>query len=102
MHFVDFKTLITFTVDPKFALLHHEYYFVKERWATLHRWFRKKYGAFFYVCVLEITKKDRPHLHILTTLPFVDVDDLREKWVKYGGGQQMRVDFLHRTFDATG
>lgn len=103
LHFVDFKTLITLTVDPKkFALLYHEYHFVKEGWATLHRWLRKKHGVFSHVCVLEITKKGRPHLHILTTLPFVDANDLREKWVKYGGGQQLRVDFLHRKFDAVG
>lgn len=101
LRFVDFQTMITLTVDPKrFGLLHHEYYFVKKGWAKLHRWLRKKYGVFFYVCILEITKKGRPHLHILTTLPFIDVNDLREKWTKYGGGQQMRVDFLHRNFDS--
>lgn len=103
LRFADFQTLVTLTVDPKrFALLHHEYHFVKKGWATLHRWLRKKYGVFFYVCVLEITKKGRPHLHVLTTLPFIDVNEMREKWVKYGGGKQMRVDFLHRNFDTAG
>lgn len=103
LHFVVFQTMITLTVDPKkFALLHHEYFFVKRGWAKLHRWIRKKYGIFFYLCVLEVTKKGRPHLHILTTLPFVDVNELRELWVKYGGGEQMRVDFLHEKFDSVG
>jgi hypothetical protein len=103
LRFVDFQTLLTLTVDPKrFALLHHEYHFVKKAWATLHRWLRKKYGVFFYVCILEITRKGRPHLHILTTLPFIDVNETREKWVKYGGGQQLRVDFLHKNYDAVG
>ena len=103
IHFVRFQTLVPLTVDPKrFGLLHHEYHFVKKGWATLHRWLRKKYGKFFYICVLEITKKGRPHLHILTTLPFINVNELREKWVKYGGGRQMRVDFLHRNFNAVG
>jgi hypothetical protein len=103
LRFVDFKTLITLTVDPKkFGLLHHEYHFVKKGWAKLHRFLRKKYGIFFYVCILEITKKGRPHLHVLTTLPFIDVNDMREKWVKYGGGQQLRVDFLHEKYDAVG
>ncbi len=103
LRFVDSQTLVTLTVDPKrFALLHHEYHFVKKGWATLHRWLRKKYGVFFYVCVLEITRKGRPHLHILTTLPFIDVNEMREKWVKYGGGQQLRVDFLHRRYDGVG
>jgi len=78
--FVNFQTCITLTVDPKkFALLSHEYYFVKKGWAKLHRLLRKKYDAFFYVCVLEIMKKGRPRLHILTTLPFIDVNELREK-----------------------
>lgn len=63
---------------------------------------RKKYGAFFYVCILETIKKGRPHLHILTTLPFVDVDDMREKWVKYGDGQQMRVDCLSGSYNGVG
>jgi hypothetical protein len=103
LRFVDFQTYVTLTVDPKkFALLNHEYHFVKKGWAKLHRLLRKKYGVFFYVCILEITKKGRPHLHILTTLPFIDVNELRDKWVKYGGGQQMRIDFLHRSFDAVG
>jgi hypothetical protein len=103
LNFVDFQTMITLTVDPKpFALLHHEYVFVKKGWAKLHRWLRKKYGVFFYVCVLEITKRGRPHLHILTTLPFVDVNELREKWVKYGGGQQMRIDSLPGTYNGVG
>ncbi len=103
LNFVDFQTMISLTVDPKrFALLHHEYFFVKKGWAKLHRWLRKKYGMFFYVCILEITKKGRPHLHILTTLPFVDVNDLREKWVKYGGGQQMRVDCLSGRYNGVG
>jgi hypothetical protein len=103
LNFVDFQTLITLTVDSKkFTLLHHEYFFVKKGWTRLQRWLRKKYGVFFYVCVLEITKKGRPHLHILTTLPFVDVIDLREKWVKYGGGQQMRVDCLSGSYNGVG
>ena len=54
------------------------------------------------MCVLEVTRRGRPHLHVLTTLPFIDVNELREKWVKYGGGQQMRVDFLHNGYDAVG
>lgn len=33
-------------------------------------------------------------LHVLTTLPFIDVNDVREKWVKYGGDQQLRVGEL--------
>lgn len=103
LHFVAFQTMITLTVNPKkFALLHHEYFFVKKGWAKLHRWLRKKYGIFFYLCVLEVTKKGRPHLHILTTLPFVEVNELRELWVKYGGGEQMRIDFLHEKFDSVG
>jgi hypothetical protein len=103
LRFVRFQTLVSLTVDPKrFALLHHEYHFVKKGWAKLHRLLRKKYGAFFYVCVLEVTRKGRPHPHVLTTLPFIDVNELREKWVKYGDGKQMRVDFLHNGYDAVG
>lgn len=62
----------------------------------------KEVRCFLLRCVLEITKKGRPHLHVLTTLPFIDVNEMREKWVKYGGGKQMRVDFLHRNFDTAG
>jgi len=103
LHFVKFETSLTLTVDPKrFALLFHEYVFVGKGWRKLHNWLVHKYGKFFYILVLEVTKKGRPHLHILTTLPYMDIVAVREKWVKYGGGQQMRIDNLHENFNAVG
>lgn len=91
LHFVKFRTFLTLTVDPKkFLRLSDEYLFVSKAWSKL-RQAESRHGRFFYLRILEVTKIGRPHLHILTTIPFINIRRVRKLWVKYGGGVICKV-----------
>ena len=93
LSFVPFKTFVTLTLDPKrFVYVHDEYEYVLKGWARLRSALRRKYGKHLFLRVLEVTKKGRPHLHILTTIPYIDVVWLRNLWDKhYDIGVQLYV-----------
>ena len=63
---VQFDLFFTLTVDPKmFSFLYEEFAWIAKQWCRLRAWLYKYYGKFSFVKVLEITRKGRPHLHVL-------------------------------------
>lgn len=63
---VRFDLKVELTLDPKrFFTLKSEFDIIKKGWNRLHSWFKKRFGKHDCLCVLEIQKTGRPHLHIL-------------------------------------
>jgi hypothetical protein len=85
---IDWDLKIDLTLDPKrFMRLEDELIFIGKAWAKLRAWLLKRYGRFEFLCVLEVQKSGRPHLHVLISgIPYVPQSDLYEIWQKYGGG----------------
>ena len=88
LQFVDWDLKLDLTLDPKkFMSLWGELVFIGKAWAKLRSWLLKRYGRFEFLCVLEIQKSGRPHLHILISgIKYIPHSDLSEIWQKYGGG----------------
>jgi len=54
------------TLDPKkFLGLYDQFIFLPKLWNIVNVWLKRNYGKFGFLRILEITKKGRPHLHIL-------------------------------------
>lgn len=74
---IDWAIKIEITLDPKrFMGLYDEFVYLPKLWNTINRWLERTYGDHEFLRIMEITKKGRPHLHIL--LAFHD-----PKWQKY-------------------
>ena len=59
------------TLDPKLFLgLYDQFIFLPKLWNIVNVWLKRTYGKFGFLRILEITKKGRPHLHVL--LAFYD------------------------------
>jgi hypothetical protein len=88
LQYIDWDMKIDLTLDPKrFMRLKDELIFIGKAWAKLRAWLLKRYGRFEFLCVLEVQKSGRPHLHVLISgIPYVPQPDLSEIWQKYGGG----------------
>ena len=88
LQYIDWDLKIDLPLDPKrFRLLEDELMFIGKAWAKLRAWLLKRYGRFEFLCVLEVQKSGRPHLHVLISgIPYVSHSDLSEIWQKYGGG----------------
>jgi hypothetical protein len=88
LQYVNWDLKIDLTLDPKrFMRLEDELIFVGKAWAKLRSWLLKRYGRFEFLCVLEVQKSGRPHLHVLISgIPYISHSDLSEIWQKYGGG----------------
>ncbi len=88
LQYIDWDLKIDLTLDPKrFMRLEDELIFIGKAWAKLRAWLLKRYGRFEFLCVLEVQKSGRPHLHVLLSgVPYVSHSDLSEIWQKYGGG----------------
>ena len=70
---VKFSHMFSLTVDKnRFGWLMDGFVWVGKQFARFRAWLYKLYGRFDYVKVLEITKKGRPHLHVLVR--FIDCD----------------------------
>jgi hypothetical protein len=88
LQYIDWDLKIDLTLDPKrFMRLEDELIFIGKAWAKLRAWLLKRHGHFEFLCVLEVQKSGRPHLHVLISgIPYVAQSDLLEIWEKYGGG----------------
>jgi len=88
LQYIDWDLKIDLTLDPKkFMRLEDELIFIGKAWAKLRAWLLKRYGRFEFLCVLEVQKSGRPHLHVLISgIPYIAHSDLSEIWRKYGGG----------------
>jgi len=66
LNFVRFDLKVELTLDPKrFFTLKDEFDAINRCWNRLRSWFLKCLGKFDFLRVLEVTKKGRPHLHVL-------------------------------------
>jgi len=66
LNFVRFDLKVELTLDPKrFFTLKDEFDVINRGWNRLRSWFLKCFGKFDFLRVLEVTKKGRPHLHVL-------------------------------------
>jgi hypothetical protein len=85
---IEWDLKIDLTLDPKrFMRLEDELIFIGKAWAKLRALLPKRYGRFEFLCVLEVQKSGRPHLHVLISgIPYIAHSDLSEIWQKYGGG----------------
>jgi hypothetical protein len=88
LQYIDWDLKVDLTLDPKrFMRLEDELMFIGKAWAKLRAWLLKRYGRFEFLCVLEVQKSGRPHLHVLVSgIPYISHSDLSEIWQKYGGG----------------
>ena len=88
LQYIGWDLKIDLTLDPKrFMRLEDELRFIGKAWAKLRAWLLKLCGKFEFLCVLEVQKSGRPHLHVLIRgIPYVSHSDLSEIWQKYGGG----------------
>lgn len=86
--YIDWDLKLELTLDPKkFLRLEDELVFIGKAWAKLRSWLLKSHGHFEFLCVLEIQKSGRPHLHILISgFPYDSHQELSNIWQKYGGG----------------
>ena len=98
LDFVVWDIKIELTVDPKkFFRLYDEFVFINRAWNKLRSWIRKRYGDFEFLRVLEVTKKGRPHLHVLISgIKWINQAELSEIWEKYGGGE---VVYIKRVYN---
>jgi len=65
------------TLDPKqFLGLYDEFIYLPRLWNSVNGWLKYKFGDLEFLRILEITKKGRPHLHILLIFH-------NDKWNKY-------------------
>lgn len=80
---------IELTIDPnKFMKLFDEYIYITKAFNKLRSYLLKKYGHFDFLRVLEVTKKGRPHLHILISgIRWIPHKELSALWEKYGCGK---------------
>ena len=63
---IEWDIKIEITLDPKrFMGLYDEFIYLPKLWHTIDRWLDHKYGAHEFLRIMEITKKGRPHLHVL-------------------------------------
>lgn len=77
MRDIDWSVKIELTLDPKkFMGLYDQFIFLPRLWNVINTWLKRTFGKFEFLRIMEITKKGRPHLHIL--LAFYD-----PKWQKY-------------------
>jgi len=92
MRDIQWAIKLEITLDPKqFLGLYDEYVFLPKLWNNVLRWLKRTYGALEFLRIMEITKKGRPHLHILVA--FHD-----PKWQKYF--RSMRRRDKERRFQA--
>ncbi len=96
LRFLDFMLWdlkIELTIDPKnFWHFKNEFVLLSKGWNKLRSWIRKRYGDFEYFWVCEITKKGRPHLHVLISgIKYIPQKDLSEIWQKYGMGKVVYI-----------
>jgi hypothetical protein len=98
LDFVIWDIKIELTIDPKkFFKLYDEFVFINRAWNKLRSWLKKRYGDFEFLRVLEVTKKGRPHLHVLISgIKWIDQAELSEIWEKYGGGE---VVYIKRVYN---
>ena len=98
LDFVLWDIKIELTIDPKkFFRLYDEFVFINRAWNKLRSWLRKRYGDFEFLRVLEVTKKGRPHLHVLISgIKWINQGKLSEIWEKYGGGE---VVYIKRVYN---
>lgn len=74
---IQWAVKLEITLDPKnFLGLYDQFIFLPKLWNTINRWLKRTYGKFEFLRIMEITKKGRPHLHIL--IAFHD-----PQWQKY-------------------
>ena len=88
LQYISWDLKFDLTLDPKrFMRLEDELVFIGKAWAKLRAWLLKRYGRFEFLCVLEVQKSGRPHLHVLISgFPYVSHAELSDIWQKYGGG----------------
>lgn len=88
LDFMVWDLKIELTIDPKkFFRLYDEFVFINRAWNKLRSWLRYRFGDFEFLRVLEVTKKGRPHLHVLISgIKRIPQAELSEIWAKYGGG----------------
>ena len=98
LDFVVWDLKIELTIDPKkFFVLYDEFVFIKRAWNKLRSWIIKRYGEFEFLVVLEVTKKGRPHLHVLISgIKWINQAELSKIWEKYGGGE---VVYIKRVYN---
>jgi hypothetical protein len=92
MRNVDWSLKLEITLDPKqFMTLDNEFIMLPRIWNNVNRWLNHTFGDLEFLRIMEITKKGRPHLHIL--IVFHD-----EKWNRYF--RSMRRNDKQRRFQA--
>jgi hypothetical protein len=63
---VNWTLKFEFTLDPKkFLGLYDEFVFLPKLWNIIRIWIERNYGKFDFLRILEITKNNRPHFHVL-------------------------------------
>jgi hypothetical protein len=98
LDFVVWDLKVELTIDPKkFFRLYDEFVFINRAWNKLRSWLRRRYGDFEFLRVLEVTKKGRPHLHVLISgIKWINQSELSDIWQKYGGGE---VVYIKRVYN---
>lgn len=92
MRDIQWAVKLEITLDPKqFLGLYDQFIFLPKLWNNVVRWLKRTYGRIEFLRIMEITKKGRPHLHILVA--FHD-----PKWQKYF--RSMRRRDKQRRFQA--
>jgi hypothetical protein len=77
MQDVDWAVKLEITLDPKqFMGLYDEFVMLPKIWNNVVRWLKRTFGGLEFLRFVEITKKGRPHLHVLVV--FHD-----PKWNRY-------------------
>jgi len=91
---------LTLTVDPKnFHSIKQEYKELQHAFNKLNSYLKKKYNLKQYIKVVEFTKSDIPHLHILYLHDdFIDIDKIRQLWQKYGIGIMVNIQLVQRRY----
>jgi len=88
---------IELTIDPKKCMRYSDEFFLLQKgWNRLNSWLKRRFGEFLYFKVLEITKKGRPHFHILISgIKWIDQKELSDLWDSYGCG---KIVYIKKVF----
>ena len=91
---------LTLTIDPKnFNSIKQEYKQLQHAFNKLNTYLKKTYKLTKYIKVVEFTKSDIPHLHILYLHDdYIDIDKVRQLWQKYGIGIMVNIQLVQRKY----
>ena len=83
----DLKGFLTLTINPAhFCCAHRAWMSIWSRWNSLRTAMKKKHLFSKYFCVIEPTKKFRPHFHIMLDSSFLSSSSLKYIHKAWGAG----------------